>query len=250
VGALRRQRLDPVPRPSGERPGKLHELQRLFLIEAARNNVVPLDDRGFERVLPDIAGRPMLVSGNTSLLLPGMGGLTIQHVANFRNKSWSLTSQVEIPDGGANGVLMTIGSHHGGFAFYLDAGVFTFCFNYFGVDHTYIRADAPVPAGEHQLQVTFAYDGGGLGKGGDIRLLVDGQQVAAGRLERTRPITYMAEYLDVGRDELSTVTDEYPRGNDNAFTGTIKWIQLEVGDDSHDHLIDPKDFVRVAMARQ
>jgi arylsulfatase A-like enzyme len=235
---------------STEKPDKLHELQRLFLIEATRYNVLPLDDRGFERVLPDVAGRPTLIKGNRQLFLPGMGGLTGGlHIVNWRNRSWSLTAQVEVPDGGAEGVLLTYGGRVGGWAFYLRGGVPTFCYNYFGLDQSYARGDRPAPAGERQLRLEFAYDGGGVGKGGDVTLYIDGAAAGAGRVERTQPLGYGYEYSDVGRDELTTVTDDYPRG-DNAFTGAIKWIELRTGDDSYEHLIDPADYIRVAMAEQ
>jgi arylsulfatase A-like enzyme len=234
---------------SKENPDKLHELQRLFLIEATRYRVLPLDDRSFERVLPEISGKPELITGKTQVLLPGMGGLTELHVINTRNKSWSLTAQLDVPDDGASGALLKLGGHAGGWSFYLNDGKPTFCYNLFGIDHTYVRADNPVPAGEHQVRIEFAYDGGGLGKGGNVTLYLDGDQVAAGRVERTEPIGFGSTYTDVGRDSLPTVTDDYSR-DDNAFTGTIKWLELEAGDDSHDHLIDPDHFIYVAMARQ
>ncbi|MGD9889938.1 MAG: arylsulfatase [Dehalococcoidia bacterium] len=231
-----------------EHPDKLHELQRLFLIEATRYNVLPLDDRSFERVLPEVSGKPSLV-GDKQVLLPGMGALTEQHVVNSRNRSWSLTAEVEIPDGGASGVLLNLGGGMGGWSFYLKDGRPAFCYNLFGIDQTYVRADQPVPSGTHQLRMEFAYDGGGLGKGGAITLYVDGTKTGEGRVEHTEGIGFGYEYTDVGRDALSPVTDDYP-ARDNAFTGTIKWIEMEGGHDSHDHLIDPEDFLRVAMAKQ
>ena len=233
---------------SKENPDKLHELQRLFLIEATRYNVLPLDDRGFERVIPEVAGRPALV-GDKQLLLPGMGGLIEQHVVNWRNRSWSLTAQVGIPEGGADGVILNLGGGMGGWAFYLKDGAPTFCYNLFGIDQTYVRGADPVPQGDHQIRVEFAYDGGGLGKGGEVTLFVDGVECGSGRVEHTEPIGFGYEYTDVGRDDLSPVTDEYKAG-DNAFAGTIEWVELEAGQDSHDHLIDPNDVLAVAMAKQ
>ncbi|WP_408014613.1 arylsulfatase [Rhodococcus xishaensis] len=237
---------------SKEHPDRLHELQRLFLIEAARNNVLPLDDRVFERVLPGISGKPRLVPGNRQVLLPGMGGLLEMHIVNWRNRSWSLTAQVDIPSdltAGASGVILSLGGHAGGWAFYLKEGRVTFCYNLFGIDRTHIRGDQPVPPGARQLRVEFDYDGGGLGKGGDVTLLVDGAAVGSGRIERTEPLGFGYEYTDVGRDSQSTVTPDYPRG-DNAFNGQIHWVRIDVGDDDHGHLVDPTDVVRVAMYRQ
>ena len=133
--------------------------------------------------------------------------------------------------------------------FYLADGRPTFCYNLFGIDHTYVRAEEAVPAGEHQVRVEFAYDGGGIGKGGDITLFQDGQKVVTGRVERTEPIGFGYEYTDVGRDAQSPVTDDYAAG-DNTFTGTIKWIEMEAGTDSHDHLVDPGQIFHYAMAKQ
>lgn len=229
-------------------PDKLHELQRLFLIEATRHDVLPLDDRGFERVLSDVAGRPTLV-GDKQTLLPGMGGLLEQHVVNWRNRSWSLTTLVDIPEGGAEGVILNLGGHSGGWSLYLKDGAPTFCYNLFGLHRTYVRAAQPAPAGEHQVRVEFAYDGGGIGKGGAVTLLVDGEPVATGRVDRTEPIGFGYEYTDVGRDAQSPVTSDYATG-ENDFTGAIRWIELEGGQDSHDHLLDPAQVFHAAMAKQ
>lgn len=232
-----------------EYPERLRELQRLFLIEATRYNVLPLDDRTFERVLPGLSGKPRLVPGNRQVLLPGMQALLEMHIVNCRNRSWSLTAQVDVPDGGARGVILNLGGHAGGWSFYFRDGRPTFCYNLFGIERSYIRAPDTVGVGLHQVRSEFAYDGGGLGKGGTVTLFVDGIAVAEGRVERTEPIGFGYEFSDVGRDSLSTVTPEYPTG-DNAFTGRIDWVQIEAGEDGHDHLVDPADVVRVAMYRQ
>jgi hypothetical protein len=187
--------------------------------------------------------------GDKQTLLPGMGGLLEQHVVNWRNRSWSLTAQLEIPDGGASGVLLSLGGHQGGWSLYLKDGKPAFAYNHFGIDTTHVRAAQPVPAGKHQVRIEFAYDGGGIGKGGDVTLYQDGEQIAAGRIERTEPIGFGYEYTDVGRDAQSPVTDDYARG-DNTFTGTIKWLEMEAGADSHDHLVDPGQIFHMAMAKQ
>jgi Sulfatase len=234
---------------SKEHPEKLHELQQLFLIEATRYNVLPLDDRAFERVLPEISGKPELIAGTRQLLLPGMGGITEQHVINMRNRSWSLTAQVEVDGRGGEGVILTLGGHAGGWAFYLKDGKPTFTYNLFGIDRTVIRSREPVPPGEHQLRMEFAYDGGGHGRGGNITLYIDGASVGEGRIEQTEPLGYGPVYTDVGRANLSPVTDDYTAGP-TALTGTIKWIELESGGNSHDHLIDPALVLHAAMYRQ
>ncbi|NKW21565.1 hypothetical protein GS961_03795 [Rhodococcus hoagii] len=183
------------------------------------------------------------------MLLPGMQALLEMHIVNCRNRSWSLTAQVDVPDGGARGVILNLGGHAGGWSFYFRDGRPTFCYNLFGIERSYIRAPDTVGVGLHQVRSEFAYDGGGLGKGGTVTLFVDGTAVAEGRVERTEPIGFGYEFSDVGRDSLSTVTPEYPTG-DNAFTGRIDWVQIEAGEDGHDHLVDPADVVRVAMYRQ
>jgi len=107
-----------------------------------------------------------------------------------------------------------------------------------------------VPAGEHQLRMAFKYDGGGLAKGGEVTLFCDGQQIGQGRVEQTQPMGYSAdEACDVGGDTGSPASPEY--GNTgNRFTGDIAWVQLDIGEDNHDHLIKPQDRLKLAMARQ
>ena len=96
----------------------------------------------------------------------------------------------------------------------------------------------------------FAYDGGGLGKGGAVNLYVDGDQVGSGRVPRTHPLSFsLDETTDVGRDTGSPVSPDYPVG-DNAFTGTVNWVRLELGGDSHDHLIEAHDLLHLAMTKQ
>lgn len=231
-------------------PAKLHELQRLFVIEATRNNVLPLDDRSFERVLPEISGRPETIHGNTQLLLPGMGGLNEQNIVNWRNKSYAMTAQITVPEGGASGVLLNLGGTSGGFSFYLKDGCPAYCYNLFGIEWTHIRSETPVAEGDHQVRMEFAYDGGGMGKGGNVTLYTDGVQVGEGRIERTEPIGFGYEYTDVGIDDLSPVTDDYPAGKANAFTGSIKWIELSIDPNQSAHQIDAENFIRVAMAKQ
>ncbi len=157
-----------------------------------------------------------------------MQALLEMHIVNCRNRSWSLTAQVDVPDGGARGVILNLGGHAGGWSFYFRDGRPTFCYNLFGIERSYIRAPDTVGVGLHQVRSEFAYDGGGLGKGGTVTLFVDGTAVAEGRVERTEPIGFGYEFSDVGRDSLSTVTPEYPTG-DNAFTGRIDWVQIEAG---------------------
>jgi arylsulfatase len=230
-------------------PKKLAELQRLWLIEAVKYNVVPLDDRGFERINPDIAGRPQVITGNSQLLFAGMR-VSEACVLTLKNKSHAVTAQVTVPDGGAEGVIITQGGSVGGWTLYCKEGRLKYCYNFFGIEHFIVGSDTPIPAGDHQLRMEFNYDGGGLAKGGDITLYCDGLPIGAGRVERTQPMGYSAdEACDVGSDTGSPASPDYgPTGN--AFTGKIHWVQIDLGDDDHSHLITPEQRLNLAMAKQ
>jgi arylsulfatase len=237
---------------AAEMPDKLAELQELFLQEARKYNVLPLDDRRVERFNPDLAGRPVLVRGRTQLLFGGMGRLTENVVLNVKNKSHSVTASVVIPDGGANGVLFAQGGSFGGWSFYLHDGAPAYCYNLLGLQRLGIQGRGALAPGAHQVRMEFAYDRGGLGKGGTVTLYVDGVQAGQGRVEGTHPLVFSAdETADVGRDTASPVSDDY-HGETSVFTGKIDWVQLEIGDAAQDadHLITPEERFRVAMARQ
>jgi arylsulfatase A-like enzyme len=234
---------------AAENPEKLAELQRLWLIEAVKYNVVPLDDRGFERINADIAGRPQLIRGNSQLLFDRMR-LSEHCVLVLKNKSYSVTANVVVPESGANGVIVTQGGSAGGWSLYAHEGKLRYCFNFFGIEHYITSADTAIPAGKHQLRMEFTYDGGGLAKGGDVALFYDGEAVGTGRVEKTQPMGYSAdEACDVGADTGSPASPDYgPTGN--RFTGRIEWVQLDIGEDSHDHLITPEARVNLAMGKQ
>jgi arylsulfatase len=235
-----------------QNPEKLHELQRLFVIEATRYGVLPLDDRRVERFNPDIAGRPTLIHGNSQILFGGMGRLTENTVLNIKNKSHSVTAEIVVPENGANGVLVAQGGAFGGWALYLHDGRPVYCYNLAGLNQTKVRGEHPVPAGEHQVRMEFVYDGGGLAKGGDVTLFVDGEKAGEGRLEITQPMIFSAdETTDVGTDGATPVSDEYgPK--DSGFTGDIAWVQIDIDEAAEDldHLITAEDRWRIAMARQ
>ncbi|HEU0024834.1 MAG TPA: arylsulfatase [Thermoleophilaceae bacterium] len=236
---------------SGDQPEKLHELQRLFLIEAARYNVLPLDDRRFERFSAELAGRPQLVRGNSQLLYEGMGRLSENSVVATKNKSHAVTAQLVVPDGGGEGVIIAQGGAYAGWSVYLHEGRPTYCYNFFGLQRFKVGAEQPVPAGEHQVRMEFAYDGGGLAKGGDVTLYLDGEKVGEGRVEHTVPMIFSAdETTDLGRDSATPVSDDH--GADNEFTGRVRWVQIDVDEAAEDvdHLITPEERLRIAMARQ
>jgi arylsulfatase A-like enzyme len=230
-------------------PEKLRELQQLFLIEAARFNVFPLDSRSAVRFNAELAGRPQLIRGTSQLLYPAMKRLSENSVLSLKNKSFSVTADVEVA-AGAHGVVVAQGGAFGGWSLYLAKGRLAFCYNLFGIERYTVTGTAPVPAGAHQVRAEFAYDGGGLGKGGAVTLYVDGQAGGAGRVERTEPFTFsLDETTDVGCETGTPVSDAYT-ARESAFSGTIKWVRLEAGLDSHDHLIDPAHLEHIAMSRQ
>jgi arylsulfatase A-like enzyme len=235
---------------AGEQPDKLAELQRVFLIEAVKYGALPLDDRRVERFNSDLAGRPSLVKGTTQLLFGGMGRLSENSVINLKNKSSAVTAEILVPDSGANGVVIAQGGAFAGWSVYLHEGRLTYCHNLLGLTRFKVGADSVVPGGTHQVRVEFAYDGGGLAKGGDVTLYVDGDKVGTGRVDATVPMLYSAdETCDLGSDTGTAVSDDYSP-EDSHFTGTINWVQLDAGNDDHDHLISPEERWQVAMARQ
>ncbi|MFD6164450.1 arylsulfatase [Oerskovia sp. NPDC060287] len=235
---------------AAEHPEKLHELQRLWLIEAVKHDVLPLDDRGGERLSSDLAGRPTLVHGTSQLLFPGMGRLSENSVINVKNKSFSVTAEIEVPEGGAHGVIVAQGGRFGGWSVYAKEGTVKFVYNVLGIQEFATEADVPVPAGTHQVRMELAYDGGGLGKGGDVTLFHDGAPVGTGRVGATQPMIFSAdETTDVGYESGTPVSPDYtPRTS--RFTGKIHWVQIDLGSDDHDHFIDPEERLRIAMARQ
>ena len=232
-----------------EMPDKLHELQRLWLIEAVKYNVLPIDDRAAERLNPDLAGRPQLITGSSQLLFPGMKRLSENSVVSIKNKSFSVTAQIIAPDK-AEGVIIAQGGHFGGWALYAKDGAARFVYNLLGMTEFVTEATRPIPAGEHQVRMEFAYDGGGLGKGGDVTLYYDGEKAGEGRVQATQPMIFSAdETTDIGEDYGMPVTSDYA-GNTSKFNGKIDLVQIDLGDDNHDHLIDREEVVRIAFARQ
>jgi arylsulfatase len=211
--------------------------------------VLPIDDRSFERFDPDIAGRPKLISGDRQVLFSGMR-LLENCVVNIKNKSHSVTALVTVPEGGTTGVIVSQGGGVGGWCMYAHEGRLKYCYNFFGIDYFFVTADEPIPSGEHQVRMEFTYDGGGLGKGGDVELFYDGRSVGKGRVERTEPMAFSAdEACDVGSDTGSpTSTDYGPHAN--KFNGTIDRVIIDIGKDSHDHLVTGEDKFNIAMSRQ
>ena len=234
---------------SAEDPDRLHHMQRLFLLEASKYGVFPLDDRAVERFDAAIAGRPALISGSQQRLFPGMGRLTENSVINLKNQSHAVSAGIELPDDGGEGVIIAQGGAFAGWALYMHEGRLTYCYNLLGIQRTKFASSEPLAGGAHEVRMDFTYDGGGLGKGGDVALYVDDVEVAAGRLEATVPLVFSAdETCDLGVDSASPVSDDYTPES-SKFNGRIGWVQLDVGEGQNDPAT-PEDRWRVAMARQ
>ena len=231
-------------------PQKLHELQRLWLIEATRYKVLPLDDRTVEKMNPDTAGRPTLVKGKTQLLFPGMGRLLENCVLNLKNKSHSVTAEIVAPEQGAEGVIICQGSNVGGWSLYAKDGKLKYCYNWGGFKHFMVEATGKLPAGQHQVRMEFAYAGGGMGKGGKVTLYTDGKKVGEGNIEATLCLAFSADDgLDLGEDSGAPVSPDYGAVG-NRFNGTVKGALLSIEEDKGAHKVDPAEAVRLAMARQ
>jgi len=181
-----------------------------------------------------------------------MGRLTEASLLNIKNKSHAVTAEVEVPESGAEGVIIAQGGAFAGWSLYATEGKLTYCYNLLGVQRFKISGNAPIPAGDPQVRMEFAYDGGGLGKGGVVTLYVDGDKVGGGRVDGTVPLIFSGdETADIGSDTASPVSDDYGPA-DNEFNGSVLWVQIDLGEDAEDadHLITPEERLRVAMARQ
>jgi arylsulfatase len=233
-----------------EQPARLAELQRLWLIEAVKHNVLPIDDRMMERADPDIAGRPKLVKGSRQLLFGGMGRLTESSIVNYKNKSYAVTADLELPDENAEGVIIAVGGNIGGWSLYAKNGRPKYCYNFFGMQRFYVEGSERIPAGHHQVRIEFAYDGGGLGKGGKITLYLDGKKNGEGRVEQTEPLVFSAdETCDIGFESGSPVTTDY---STKSFSGVVNWVEIDIDKaaENLDHLIKPEQRLAISMALQ
>jgi arylsulfatase A-like enzyme len=212
---------------SAKYPEKLKELQEAFMAEALKYNVLPLDDRVQERFLASIAGRPDLMAGRTSLTVyPGMVGMKENAFIDVKNKSISITAELEMPKNGVSGVILAQGGAHSGWSLYVKDGKPKFAYNFLG-SVTTIASNERLPSGPVTLTYDFAYDGGKPGAGGTGTIFINGKKVASGKIERTIPFIFGTETADVGMDLYSVVTSDYPKG-ENQFTGKIKKVTVDL----------------------
>jgi arylsulfatase len=234
-------------------PAKLKELQDLFLSEAEKYNVLPIDDRLFERLIPAMVGRPDLMAGRTSLTVyEGMTGMSENVFITVKNRSHAITADVTVPKGGAKGVILAQAGRFGGWSLHLENGRPTYTYNFLGLKRFAVAARDPIPPGKATIRFEFAYDGGGLGKGGLGTLLVNGKKVASGRIEQTQPGLFSAdEGADVGEDGETPVAD-YGVPAPHRFTGKIEKVTIELEpkktENEHERAFRAEAALKKAMA--
>ncbi|MFC1516728.1 arylsulfatase [Thermodesulfobacteriota bacterium] len=215
---------------SKKHPEKLVELQDLFIYEAERNHVLPIDDRTVERINAALAGRPDLMAGRTSLTLAeGMTGMTENVFLNIKNRSKTITAEIEVPKSGAHGAIIVQGGRFGGWGLYVNNGVPAYDYNFLGLQRFTVAAKEKLKPGKATIKFDFAYDGGGLAKGGMGTLYVNDKKVAEGRIERTQPMVFSAdETADVGIDLATPVVETIGSEAKSRFTGHITKVTVEV----------------------
>lgn len=210
---------------AAQHPDKLKEMQELFMQEAAKFHVLPIDDRVLERTNAALVGRPTVMEGRNKMTLhSGMTAMGTDIFIDLRNKSYSISAELEV-DSKANGAIVCQGGRFGGLSFFLRGGKPAFTYNYLGLETTTIAATEPLSPGKYQVTYAFAYDGGGAGKGGVGSITVGGAKVAEGRLDRTQPGIFSVDDLaDVGVDLGTPVTDY---GASSRFSGKIGSVVIE-----------------------
>jgi arylsulfatase len=215
---------------AGKNPAKLKEMQELFMKEAEKYNVLPIDDRTLERLNAAFVGRPDLMAGRTSLTVyEGMTGMSENVFINTKNRSHSITAEVNIPEGGANGVILAQAGRFGGWSLYLKEGKPTYTYNFLGLMHFDIAATTAVPAGKATIRYEFSYDGGGLAKGGVGTIFVNDKKVAEGRIQHTQPMAFSAdEGADVGEDGETPIVEDYGIPAPYKFTGKIGKVTVDL----------------------
>jgi arylsulfatase A-like enzyme len=216
---------------AAKNPAKLKELQELFLVEAKKYNVLPLDDRRAERFNPKLAGRPDLMFGRTKLTVhEGMVAIMENAFINTKNSSHTITAEVEIPKEGAKGVIICQGGRFAGWSLYMKEGKVNFAYNWLDVERTTLSAKEAIPAGKATIRYEFAYDGGKKpGAGGKATLFVNDKKVAEGQIAQTVGFIFSGdEGADVGIDDATPVTEDYVAGLASRFNGRIRWVTIEV----------------------
>lgn len=214
---------------AAENPEKLKELQALFLKEAERNHVLPIDDRRSERLNPAIAGRPDLLNGRKTLTVyPGMIGMLENAFINVKGVHHTIEAEVEVTGAQSNGVIIAQAGYFGGWTLYLKEGKPRHEYNFFALERTNIGGDAPLAPGKHLIHYEFIPDEKKPGTGGKSILSVDGKKVAEAQIPKTQPFMFSAdEGADVGIDAETNVSPDYKPGLPSTFTGKIIRVTVE-----------------------
>jgi hypothetical protein len=207
-------------------PAKLRELQNLFLIEAAKYNVLPIDNSKVARL--DVNLRPSLTAGRSEFVYyPGMVRIPEGSAPDFKNRSFHITADVEITDSGAEGMLITQGGRFNGWGLYLLAGKPVFHYNLAGVERATIAGANTMSRGKHTIVLDFKYVGPGVGGSATATLSVDGQKVAEGKIARTIPFRVsLDETLDIGEDTGTPVSEDYHVPF--KFTGILNKVTVDI----------------------
>ena len=210
-------------------PEKLKELQALFMKEAARNNVLPIDDRRAERFVPAIAGRPDLLGDRKTLTVyPGMTGMMENAFINVKGVHHTITAEVEVKDAKTQGVIIAQAGYFGGWVLYMKDGKVHHEYNWFALERTNVASTTALAPGKHTIVYEFIPDAAKPGTGGKSILSVNGKKLAEGKIPKTQPFAFSAdEGADVGLDGETNVSNDYKQGN-NAFTGKINKVTVSV----------------------
>ena len=214
---------------AAKEPAKLKELQELFLKEAIKNHVLPIDDRRSERFNPAIAGRPDLMGGRTSLsVYEGMTGMMENAFINVKGVHHTITAEIEVPDAKASGVIIAQAGYFGGWTLYLKEGRVHHEYNWFALERTNIAATEALTPGKHKIVYEFIPDAAKPGTGGKSIISIDGKKAAEGHIPQTQPFAFSAdEGADVGEDGETNVSPDYKQG-DNKFSGKIRKVVVDI----------------------
>ncbi|MFN7876336.1 MAG: arylsulfatase [Pirellula sp.] len=216
---------------AAKHPEKLKALQELFLVEAEKNFALPIDDRSVERVNAALVGRPDLMAGRTSLTLAeGMTGMTENVFLNIKNKSKTITAEIEVPQGTqVHGTVIAQGGRFGGWSVFVKDGVPAYHYNFLGLQQTTVSATDKLPEGMSTLRVEFSYEGGGVGKGGTTSLFLNDRKIGEGKIPRTQAMIFSAdETADIGIDLATPVVESIGAEQKSKFTGRIPKLTVEV----------------------
>jgi arylsulfatase len=215
---------------AAEHPDKLKELQDLFMTEGEKYHVLPIDDRVMERFNAENVGRPDIMAGRTSLTLSeGMMGMTENTFLNIKNKSVTITAEVDVPKDGGHGIIIAQGGRFGGWALYIYKGVPYYDYNFLGMQRFTVSSNTKLPAGKSSIRFEFAYDGGGVAKGGTGTFFINDEKAGEGRIDRTQPRVFSAdETADVGIDLATPVVERIGAEKKSRFTGKIPQVKVEI----------------------